>query len=182
MLIVLTGKTASGKDTVMLKLLSKLPSLKRVITTTSRAPRPGEQDKVDYNFVSPAEFKHKIDQGDFIEYVNYAGNWYGTEKAELDKETDLIWRIDPSRAGQIKQLLPNQPALVIYLNTPDKVVLERLQKRGLSEEEIASRMKEDNQFWQQYQGNYQYVVENIPGQLQQTVDKIAQILENHSLK
>ncbi len=76
-LIILTGKTASGKDTVMAKLLQKLPGFKKVVTTTSRGIRPGEREEEDYLFISEAEFRRKIEQGDFIEYVRYGGNFYG---------------------------------------------------------------------------------------------------------
>lgn len=172
MLIVITGKTAAGKDTLMHKLLAKYPDLKRVITTTSRAIRLGEKNGVDYNFVSKKEFERKINNGDFIEYVEYGGNLYGTEKSQLKADEDLIWRIDPSRAGKVK-------GLVIYLTVSDEVVLQRLKGRGLSQEEIDKRMTEDKRFWEQFKDNYDFVVENVPGKLDETLDKIVKIIENH---
>lgn len=184
-IIILTGKTASGKDTVMSKLMIRFPGLKRIITTTSRSPRMNEKQGIDYNFISEADFKQKIQNGDFIEYVNYAGNLYGTEKAEIaaSLNQDLIWRIDPSRAGQIRQLIKNsfdqnlakallKRILVIYLTVDDEVVLKRLAGRGLNQEEIAKRMQEDKNFWEEFKNNYDFVVENVAGQLGQTVDKI----------
>lgn len=180
-LIVLTGKTASGKDTIMMQLLSRIPYLKRVITTTSRVPRNGEKDRVDYFFLSREEFKQKIERGDFIEYVEYGGNFYGTEKNQLrDTGSSLIWRIDPSRAGKIRELI-SSPVLVIYLTVPDSVVLERLDKRGLSKEEIEKRMREDTKLWQEYKDAYDFVVENVPGQLDETVDKIIEIISKNQL-
>lgn len=176
MLIILTGKTASGKDTVAAKLLLRFPRLKKVLTTTSRSPRPNETAGIDYNFISGSEFKQKINSGDFIEYVEYGGNLYGTEKSRITN-ADLIWRIDPSRAGQIRELI-KLPVLVVYLTVADEVVLERLKKRGLSQPEIDKRISEDAKFWQQYQDKYDFVVENAPGRLDQTVDKIAKIIEN----
>ncbi|OGE18884.1 hypothetical protein A3J19_00400 [Candidatus Daviesbacteria bacterium RIFCSPLOWO2_02_FULL_41_8] len=176
MLIILTGKTASGKDTVIAKLLSGLPGFKKVATTTSRALRAGEKKGVDYNFLSREDFKQKIEKGDFIEYVEYGGNFYGTEKNQLEGN-NLIWRIDPSRAGKIRELI-NSPVLVIYLTVPDSVVLERLRKRGFTEEDIEKRMKEDQKFWEEYKDRYDFVVENVPGQLDQAVDKIIGIVKN----
>lgn len=176
--IILTGKTASGKDTIISKLLSRLSGLKKVMTTTSRTPRIGEKNGVDYNFISREDFKQKIERNDFIEYVEYGGNFYGTEKSELaESDKGLIWRIDPSRAGKIREQI-EAPLLVIYLTVPDSVVIERLERRGFSKEEIEKRMKEDKKFWEEYKNNYDFVVENIPGQLNQTVDKIVQIIEN----
>ncbi|MBI2196638.1 hypothetical protein HYU45_03420 [Candidatus Daviesbacteria bacterium] len=182
MLIILTGKTASGKDTVISKLLSLLPGFKKVVTTTSRPPRDGEQSGVDYFFISREDFKQKIERGNFIEYVEYGGNFYGTEKTQLmDANQDLIWKIDPSRAGKIRELIDSR-VLVIYLTVDDSVVLERLRKRGFSQEDINKRMSEDQKLWEEYKDSYDFVVKNVPGQLNQTINKIIQIIRpGHSV-
>lgn len=179
-ILILTGKTASGKDTLMHRLLQIYPHFKKVITTTSRALREGEKDGQDYFFISREEFQNKIQNDDFIEYVEYAGNLYGTDKKALNQESDLIWRIDPSRAGQIKEQIKDKKVIVVYLTTDDDVVLKRLKERGLSNAEIEARMREDKLFWDTYKDKYDYVVENIPGQLEKTLDKIRQIIENHA--
>ncbi|MDD5415902.1 MAG: hypothetical protein PHE48_02750 [Candidatus Daviesbacteria bacterium] len=189
LLVVLTGKTASGKDTVMAKLLSRFPGFERVITTTSRHLRPGEKNGVDYNFISEPDFREKIDKGDFIEYVEYGGNLYGTEKSQITNNLhkNLIWRIDPSRAGQIRKFIKDsfEPNLaedllkkvkVIYLTVNDDVVLTRLKKRGLREEEIAKRMSEDAKFWQEFKDSYDFVVENIPGKLDEAVSRVCNLI------
>lgn len=180
MLIVLTGKTASGKDTVMAKLLEKLPNFQRIITTTSRPARAGEKDGIDYNFISKEEFERKINNGDFIEYVEYGGNLYGTEKNQLDLGENLIWRTDPSWAGKIKNVIKDRKILVIYLTVSDEVVLKRLQERGLSQQETDKRMADDQDFWQKYKDNYNFVVENVPGKLDETLDRIMQIIKRAS--
>lgn len=191
LLVVLTGKTASGKDSVMARILSRFPDFKRVITTTSRKQRIGEENHLDYNFVSEAVFLRKIKKGDFIEYVSYGGNLYGTEKSQIldNLNSDLIWRIDPSRAGQIKEFIKNtldgdraedllKRVLVIYLTVDDAVILQRLKKRGLSQEEIEKRMSEDAKFWQEFKKNYDSIVENVPGRLDETVLKVCAIINN----
>ncbi len=137
LLLILTGKTASGKDTVMSKLMLRFPDLKKVITTTSRLPRDGEEDGVDYNFISETEFKDMTDSSEFIEHVEYAGNFYGTEKIQLLKnlQQNLIWRIDPSRAGRIRNLISGsfdgnlasdllKRVFTVYLTVDDTVVLD----------------------------------------------------------
>lgn len=176
LIIILTGKTASGKDTLMQKLLSKFPDFRRVVTTTSRPQRAGEVNGLDYNFISKKDFKKAVERGDFIEYVEYGGNLYGTEKSQLISDTDLIWRIDPSRAGQIKDLIKNRKLLVIYLTVEDSVVLKRLRERGLPQQEIERRMREDKDFWEKYKDNYDFVIENVPGKIEETLDKISNIL------
>lgn len=179
MLIVLTGKTTSGKDTVMAAVLAKFPNLKRVVSTTSRAPRKMEKNGIDYNFVSRQEFEKKIEQGEFLEHVEYGGNLYGTEKSQILENQDMIWRIDPGRAGQIRELI-DIPVKVIYLTVDDFVVLERLKKRGLSAFDIEKRMAEDKKYWEQYKDNYDFVIENIPGKLDQTIDRIVKIIAHDS--
>lgn len=192
MLVILTGKTASGKDTIKATLLQKYPNLKRIITTTSRTPRFNEKDGVDYHFLSRSEFEGKIKSGDFAEYVEYGGNLYGTQRKELEQaiQTDTLWKIDPSRAGEVRDFItrvfPKDMAgqlknrvKVIYINTPDEVVLQRLQKRGLSEEEIQKRMADDRSIWQKYGQNYDFVVENTPGKLEETINQVIQIVEKN---
>lgn len=174
MLLVLTGKTASGKDTLIAKLLQKYPDFKKVLTSTSRRIREGEKEDVDYSFLSREEFRQKINQGDFLEYVKYGGNLYGTEKTRINKETNLIWKIDPSMAGKVKQLFPD--SITVYITVDNRVALERLKKRGLSEEEIAKRMHADQKFWELYKDKYDYIVENVPGKLEETIKQISAII------
>lgn len=188
LLIILTGKTASGKDTVMKKLMTEFPNLTRVLTTTSRPLRIGETNK-DYNFISKSQFLGKIQSKDFIEYVKYGGNLYGTEKVEITKALgqNLIWRIDPSRAGQIRQFIKEafdqflsekllKRVVVIFLTTDDQTIIKRLQNRGLNSSQIQKRMAQDKKFWQNFGPNYDFVVENTPGHLDKTVEQVIQII------
>lgn len=190
LLIVLTGKTASGKDTIKEALLSKYPDLKKVITTTSRAPRDGEINDVDYHFLTKEEFEQKVKSGEFAEYVEYGGNLYGTYKRELEQtlSSDVLWRIDPSRAGEAREFLRRafpaqiaediiQNVVVFYITVPDRVVLTRLKERGISEKEIQKRMEDDIKIWQRYKDNYDHVIENEPGKLDEAVLKIINIIE-----
>lgn len=181
MLLILTGKTASGKDTIMKALISRYPNLNRVISITSRAKRFGEQEGFDYNFVSKEEFKRKIENGDFLEYVEYGGNFYGTEKSQIKENQDLIWRIDPSRAAIVRDLIKDK-VLVIYINIPDEVALERLRTRGLQDSEIAKRMEDDKKMWLEYKDKYDYIIENVTGKLSETIDKVSKIIDQtHSI-
>lgn len=189
MIIVLTGKTASGKDTIQYKLLQKYPNLKRIITTTSRNKREGEENGKDYHFISKDEFEKKQKSQEFIEHVEYGGNLYGTYKNELlaALDHDIIWRIDPSRAANIRKLIqesfPKETAKellkrlkVIYITVPDDEVLKRLKERNLTEEEISKRMEQDAQIWAEVKDKYDFVVENTTGKLDETIDKITYLL------
>ena len=193
LLIILTGKTASGKDTIKNLLSKQYPGLNKLITTTSRTKRPGEIDGQDHYFLTRKEFENKIAKGIFAEYVEYGGNLYGTQKTELEKalKNDTIWRIDPSRAGEVRNFIKRfysaeiaekliKRVLVIYITVSDEIVLQRLKKRGLTEEEIQKRMADDQKIWQQYQDSYDFVIENVPGKLDETVDKIVNIIKNRA--
>ena len=187
-LIIVTGKTASGKDTVIKRLLLDFPDFKKVLTTTSRPPRSEETDK-DYNFVSKEQFERKIEKGDFIEYVEYGGNFYGTEKKQIVNNLNygLIWRIDPSRAGQIRQFIKKafdqtlaemllKKVVVFFLTTDDLSIIKRLKNRGFNDHQIQERMKQDKIFLQQFGDNYDFIVENTAGALEETVQKVIQII------
>lgn len=192
MLIILTGKTAAGKDTVRSAIFKKFPNLKKVITCTSRTPRRNDAEGVDYHFLTRDEFEEKIKKGDFAEYVEYGGNLYGTLKIDLERASkqDTLWKIDPSRAGEardfIKRSFPPQIAdqliknlVVIYITVSDNVILQRLQKRNLTDSEIQKRMSDDRSIWLQYKNSYDFVIENVSGKLDETIYKIINIIQNH---
>lgn len=191
MLLILTGPTASGKDTIMQKLLTEFSHLQRVVTTTSRTPRPGEENGVDYHFIPESEFRQKIEQEEFIEYVKYGDNFYGTYKAEIISklDQDTIWRIDPSRAGQIRQFIKEafepdlaekllQQVVVIYVSVSEQELRRRLEMRSLNEEDISKRLKQDTWDWAHYKDHYDFVVENPEGKLNETILEISQIIKN----
>lgn len=194
MLIILTGKTASGKDTILSYLLQKYPNLQKVVSSTTRIPRPGEKDDLDYHFLTENEFKEKIDKGEFIESVDYGGKFYGTTKTELAglPEKDLIWKIDPSRAGEVQEFLKRsfppdeakkiiEQVLVIFITASDDVIMQRLKARALPQEEIDKRMSQDAKDWEKYKDSYDFVVENPSGKLQETIEKVFQIIESHRI-
>ena len=113
--------------------------------------------------------------GDFIEHVEYGGNLYGTQKADLNSNQDLIWKIDPSFAGKVKQNFKD--AVVIFLYTDKETIIKRLQNRGLGNLDIQKRMEEDNRFWKQYGQNYDHIVENTPGNLEKAIGAVIQIIQ-----
>lgn len=177
MLIVLTGKTASGKDTIGDILLKKYQNLKKLTTTTARTKREREVNGVDYNFITQGEFKKKINNNKFLEYVEYGGNLYGTEKTEFIHDGMILWKIDPSRAGKVRELI-SKKLMVIYITTDEQEILKRLEKRGLSKEEIRKRMLDDKEIWEKYKNSYDFVIENVPGKLDETINKIVAIIKS----
>ena len=192
MLIVLTGPASSGKDTILLKLLEDFPNLNRIITTTTRTPRQGEINGKDYNFVSRPSFEQMIKNGDFLEYVEFSGDFYGTTKdafkAVLEGK-DAIWRIKMSRAGRIYEFFTSsfsqedaekliKETKVIYIDVPNWDILrERLKERGDSDEQIERRLTQDKSDFETYGGSFKNIVMNEEGKLDETLDKIRQIID-----
>lgn len=190
--IVISGSSTSGKDTVKHKLLQKYPNLHKIITTTTREPRHGEIDGEDLHFVTIEEFKKMNSKGGFLEIVEYAGNFYGTTKKDILEalNTDVIWRIDPSMAAKVRDMIRKsfnketaqkllKKLIVIYLHIPLETTRKRLEKRGVSKEEIDIRINQDEFFWKQYKNMYDYVIENKEGQLGKTMEAIERIIKKN---
>lgn len=184
MLIVLTGPASSGKDTVILKLLERFPNLKRIVTTTSRPQRAGEVDGKDYHFVPREKFEQMIKDGKFLEYVDFFGNSYGTEKEALNplfEGQDLIWRVETSRAANVKEVLPHKfwdKTIVIYIDVPDwRVLKERMRKRDVSEEQIQQRLKKDKKDFQKYGSGFENIIYNEEGKLEETMNQIITLIK-----
>jgi len=178
MLIVLTGPGSVGKDAIVSQLLKKNPDLNKVITTTSRQPRPWETSGKDYHFVSPDEFEKLVSGNALLEHVNFAGNYYGTQKTALDpykNGENMIWKVEITMGAKVKDFFHD--AKVFYIDVPDWSVLrERLSKRGASEEIVNQRLEADKRDWETYKDKFENIVINYPEKLDQTVEKIQQLI------
>lgn len=188
-LIVITGATVSGKDTVVAELQKNHPSWKKVITTTTRLIRPEEKNGVDYYFVSKEVFLKMQKNEEFLETVAYAGNQYGTTKSVLNQILQgqtIIWRIDASRASQINKLFDDsfnektanylkENTVVVYLKLPNNLIRQKhFLKRHMKEDDIKKRIKQDEIDWNL--GNFQNIVINYEGQLENTVRNVETII------
>ncbi|WP_298440743.1 guanylate kinase [uncultured Ferrimonas sp.] len=146
-LFILAAPSGAGKSSLISALLKDQPADMQVsVSHTTRAPRPGEVDGVHYHFVSVEQFKAQIEQGNFFEYAEVFGNYYGTSKVTieqtLDNGIDVFLDIDWQGARQVTTLLPD--AVGVFILPPSRVELERrLNSRGQdSAEVIAGRMAE----------------------------------------
>jgi guanylate kinase len=144
-LIVLTGPSGVGKGTLMQALLYRHPQLYYSVSVTTRPPRPGEIDGKDYYFISCDQFKQLIAQGQFLEWAEFAGNYYGTlRNAVLDQIQFgklVILEIELEGARQIRAAFPG--VLSIFILPPSFAELEqRIRNRGQdSSEAIARRLQ-----------------------------------------
>ena len=130
---VITGPSGVGKGTLIRGLRERIPQLELSVSATTRAPRPGERDGVDYHFLSDEEFDTHLQRGDFVEHARYAGSRYGTLRSELDRRladgVPVALEIEVQGARQIRQALPE--AVQVFIAPPSLEVLrERLLGRG----------------------------------------------------
>ncbi|MGA9778997.1 MAG: guanylate kinase [Limisphaerales bacterium] len=151
LLILISAPSGGGKTTLSQQLLAACPDLTRAITCTTRPPRPGEKNGVDYHFFKPAEFQKRVRAGDFIEHATVFGRSYGTLRSELlDKlrtGRDVLLNVDVQGATTIRKRAQSEPelkrALVTVFLTPPSVatLAERLNKRNTdAPEEIQKRL------------------------------------------
>lgn len=143
-LIIVSAPSGCGKSTVVHALMEKRKDLRFSVSATTRKPREGETDGVDYYFVSREEFERMIHANEFLEHAEYVGNCYGTPRAPVERQLkdgfDVYLDIDVQGAMQVKQLRPK--TLMVFLMPPSMEELERrLVTRGNNTpEEIRERL------------------------------------------
>jgi guanylate kinase len=151
LLILISAPSGGGKTTLCQQLLAARPDLTRAITCTTRSPRLGETDGVDYHFLTGADFKKRVQAGDFLEHATVFGRSYGTLRSEvLDKlraGRDVLLNVDVQGAAAIRQHAKDEPELkraliTVFLTPPSVAVLaERLKQRNTdAPEEIQKRL------------------------------------------
>jgi guanylate kinase len=151
LLILISAPSGGGKTTLCHQLLAARPDMTRAITCTTRAPRPGEQDGVDYYFFAPAEFQRRQQAGEFIEHATVFGWSYGILRSELVSKLrsgrDVLLNVDVQGAATIHERAQGDPELkralvTVFLTPPSTRVLEeRLKKRASdAPEEIQKRL------------------------------------------
>lgn len=150
-LLIVSGPAGSGKTTVCDRMLAEVSSIQRVVTSTTRPPREGEQHKIDYYFFDHDTFAAKVQAGDFYEHANVHTNRYGTLKSEIHEKLaagkDLLLNIDVQGAGTFREASKTDPDLIgkittVFIMPPSMEELEnRLRERSTDDEaEIQRRL------------------------------------------
>jgi guanylate kinase len=126
-IFVITGPSGVGKGTLISALRERHPELGLSISATTRSPRPGEEDGVDYYFLSDAEFDRRLAVGEFVEHATYAGHRYGTLRSELEQRTrgggPVVLEIEVQGARQVRDAIP--AAVLVFIAPPSLDVLRR---------------------------------------------------------
>ncbi|MCL6471608.1 MAG: guanylate kinase [Firmicutes bacterium] len=160
---VISGPSGAGKGTLTEILLKRVPFLTRSVSATTRRPRPGEKDGLDYYFMTEEEFKKHIEDGDFLEWAIVHSNYYGTLKSVVEKELSagksVVMVIDVQGAASVKRQMPE--AVLIFIEPPSiEELARRLARRSTeTEAELAERIKNAEQEMRLAK-NYDYVVIN----------------------
>ncbi len=183
LLIVVSGPAGSGKGTVNSQLVATGDFVFSVSATT-RAPRPGEVDGVNYHFIDREEFRRRIDENGFLEYTTYCDNYYGTPLKEalavLDSGKNLILEIECDGAKNVKKIFPD--AVLIMLIPPTFAIQEeRLRGRATETEEVILKRLEKAKKEIAQIDAYDYIVYNYNGGSAVAADDIKAIVRAEKL-
>lgn len=194
LLIVLSGSSGVGKDVIMQKTIERRPTLKRVITyCADRGPRPDEVDGIHYHFISEERFDEMIQNGEFMEYNRTPGIIKGTARGDLEEALNgksVIWRIDPDRAAGIREYLSEKGAenlvpltRTVYLGVPTiRELWRRINERKSNEskEKRVKRLRFDWKTWNEQRDNFDIMIMNETGKMDETVDQILEFIDKES--
>ena len=142
---VITGPSGVGKGTLIRGLLERVPALELSVSATTRPPRPGERDGVDYHFLTPDEFEARVSADDFVEHAEYSGNRYGTLRSDLHGRlragAGVVLEIEVQGARQVRAAMPE--AVAVFIAPPSREALRaRLVGRGTdSSEQVDARLR-----------------------------------------
>ncbi|HYE59857.1 MAG TPA: guanylate kinase [Candidatus Kapabacteria bacterium] len=178
-LVVISAPSGGGKNVIIRSLLERFKHATQLVTTTTRPPREGEVDGVDYHFITKEAFLKKVEQGEFVEYNQYVDNYYGTEwdVLEHDLATHAVVFSQAEVTGKQNLDRAQVPHISIFLLPENFGVLEaRLRRRGgMKEEDIVARLEIAKQEIE-VSSVYDYRIVNAEGKLNETIDAITSYL------
>jgi guanylate kinase len=171
--LVVTGPSGVGKGTLIRALCREFPDLRLAVSATTRPPRSGERDGVDYHFLSQEEFDRRVADGEFLEHATYAGNRYGTLRSEVEDDP-VVLEIEVQGARQVRDALP--AATQVFIAPPSTEVLrDRLVARGTDSPEVIRKRLEVAERELAAQREFPHVIVNddLARAVQELVDLVA---------
>jgi guanylate kinase len=181
--IVMSAPSGGGKTTIARLLLARRTDVGYSVSCTTRAPRPGERDGVDYHFLSRHEFDQKASHGEFAEWAEVHGNRYGTLRSAIrevmDRGKHVMLDIDVQGARQVTAAFPESVTIFIVPPSVEVLTARLLGRKSENEEALALRLRNARSELLDAE-RYQYVVEN--DDLEHAVQRVNAILDQESLK
>jgi guanylate kinase len=180
LLFVLSAPSGTGKDTVIQALKEKGIDFHVVASVTTRAPRPGESEGKPYYFISQEQFQAMIARNELIEYAQVHGNWYGQPTQQIQDNLrqgrDVLLKIDVQGAATVRKKVTD--AIYIFL-VPGSVeeLVERLTNRQTETREERQRRLGDAEYELAQRSQYDYVIENRQGKLEEAVENLRAIMQ-----
>ena len=181
-LYIVAAPSGAGKTTLVRMLLESDPAIRLSISCTTRAPRPGEEDGREYHFVDVPDFVERVSRGEFLEWAEVHGNYYGTSKrwieAEMTAGRDVLLEIDWQGAQQVRKAFPQ--AIGVFILPPSLAELERrLSGRGTDSADVVERRLAAAREEMRHVGEFDYVI--INDQLSQAIDDLSAIVHSARL-
>jgi guanylate kinase len=181
-LFIISGPSGAGKGTLVKEVARRMPDLWVSVSATTRTPRPGERDGVDYFFLTPTEFDGRVRSGEFLEHAQVHGSWYGTLRTAVERRIahgmDVILEIDPQGAFQVRKRMDR--SRLIFVKAPTTEDLEkRIRNRGAeTDEQIRTRL-ETARTEMELEGSYDHVVINddVPRAVDDLIAYISSVSE-----
>jgi guanylate kinase len=173
-LIVISAPSGAGKTTLVKLLMERDTQVRHSVSCTTRTPRPGEQNGREYNFIDIATFSVMRDRGDFLEWAEVHGNFYGTSRVwlaeQMEAGSDMLLEIDWQGAQQVRRLFPS--AVTIFILPPSVPELERrLRSRGQDADDVIQRRVAAAVGEMRHVGEFDFVI--INNNLQVALDDLA---------
>jgi guanylate kinase len=174
---VITGPSGVGKGTLIRGLLERVPALELSVSATTRAPRPGERDGVEYHFMTPEEFDRRVAADGFVEHAAYSGNRYGTLRSELERRVGagvpVVLEIEVQGARQVREAMPD--AVAVFIAPPSRDALRaRLIGRGTdAPDQVDARLRTADRELEA-QPEFGHVVVN--DRLEEATDELARVV------
>lgn len=179
---VISGFSGAGKGTVVSELVSRY-GYALSISATTREPRTGEKEGVHYFFKTKEQFEKMIEDGEFMEYAHYVGNYYGTPKEyvmqQIEKGVDVVLEIEMQGALKVKERFPD--VSLIFITPPDaRVLRERLEGRGTEEPDVIEKRLRRAAEECSYMDKYEYIV--INDDIESCVEQVHRLIQSIHLE
>lgn len=181
LLVIISSPSGGGKDSVIRGLFEKIPNSIKFLTTTTRPPRPGEKNGIDYHFVSREDFEKMIKNNEMVEYNVYADNYYGTEKTRLDEllsNNSVVFSNIEINGKRNFDKAVRENLSIFLLPESLEILRQRIEARGGLTPDIIEKRLETAKKEIAESDIYDFKIVNYQGKLDETIEKTAKIIND----